>query len=91
MVEKGHSKCLPLYYKDDEVTNWPGTLRFPIHGMKTNRHNMGGVRTDFWFNGWDWDFMNHADPPVELLDQARKHADLLRGRAPLPDGKAVTS
>lgn len=32
-----------------EVTNWPGTLRFPAV-VSVGRHNLAGVRYDAWFN-----------------------------------------
>ena len=35
-----------------EVTNWPGTLRFPCH-TRTGGHNIAGVRYDCWFTGPD--------------------------------------
>ncbi len=35
---------------DWQVTNWPGTLRFNVTGMRTGRHNMAGSRCDVWFN-----------------------------------------
>lgn len=55
-------KKFTLYYEDSPtvspngkqiygfVTNWPGTLRIPTYQQKSNRHNFGGWRTDFWFN-----------------------------------------
>jgi hypothetical protein len=44
MIESGHSKRLPLYLgkgKDEnwEVSNWPGTLRFPVKARWTGNHN----------------------------------------------------
>ena len=63
MIETGHSKNLPLYLRTvvqpggthgkSEVTNWPGTLRFPVWGLTQGRHNMARTRTDIWFNGPD--------------------------------------
>ena len=39
-----------------ELTNWPGTLRIPIHRISNSRHNWGLTRRDFWFKfeglGW---------------------------------------
>lgn len=42
-----------------EVTNWPGTLRFPV-----GRHNIAGVRNDVWFIGPDnmtWHGVQYGD------------------------------
>ena len=36
-----------------KVTNWPGTLKFPVRAFKTGGHNMGGTRIDVWFRGPD--------------------------------------
>ena len=38
-----------------EVTNWPGTLTFPIK-IKEGRHNLCRFRYDVWFNfeGYTW-------------------------------------
>lgn len=50
---------ITLYFvKRDEkhfVTNWPGSLEFPVLNVKTSFHNMAGRngRTDFWFKGPD--------------------------------------
>ena len=39
-----------------EVSNWPGTLRFPVRCVKTGKHNIAKVRKDVWFNfdGYVW-------------------------------------
>ena len=40
-------------YSKFYVTNWPGTLKFPVTRVKDSWHNFGITRTDFWFNGPD--------------------------------------
>lgn len=64
----GTSKRLPLYLsrsrvemKDGsikggswKVTNWPGTLRFPVNRIEKGQHNIAGTRTDVWFKGPDY-------------------------------------
>lgn len=40
-------------WRDWEVTNWPGTLRFRLTRAKTSKHNMARVRVDVWFTGPD--------------------------------------
>lgn len=37
----------------EELTNWPGSLTFPIERWRKGRHNLGGVRYDVWFTGPD--------------------------------------
>lgn len=45
-----------------EITNWPGTLRFPA-SVKVSRHNIAGWRYDawFWFNGRRWHGVTYGD------------------------------
>ncbi len=45
-----------LYDCDNEVSNWPNSLKMPITYRKTGRHNFGLVRHDFWFKheGRQW-------------------------------------
>jgi hypothetical protein len=31
------------------VSNWPGSLKFPDRNIKIGRHNIAGVRYDVWF------------------------------------------
>jgi len=47
---------ITLYLCDKEVTNWPGTLHFPIRHTRESRHNWGLIRRDFWFTcaGESW-------------------------------------
>ncbi len=40
---------LTMYDCDDEVTNWPGSLRIKTRNRKTSHHNFAGTRYDFWF------------------------------------------
>lgn len=35
------------------ITNWPGSLSFPVYGVRKGRHNIAGSRYDCWFNGPD--------------------------------------
>ena len=51
MIEHGHSKHLPLYLSNREVTNWPGSLRFKVYFQKEGRHNIAGRRLDVYFTG----------------------------------------
>jgi len=51
MIEKGHSRNLPLYLSRDEVTNWPGSLRFRVSYQRKGRHNIAGSRTTVYFTG----------------------------------------
>jgi len=46
-----------------KVTNWPGSLEFPTHYIKTGRHNIAGVRYDFWFQfeGEQWHGVQYGD------------------------------
>ena len=50
---KGH-----LYFCGDKVSNWPGTLSFPVHHRSYSFHNFAGRngRCDFWFTafGANW-------------------------------------
>lgn len=39
------------------VSNWPGTLKFPVQTMKKGGHNISGSRRDVWFKdhvGSEW-------------------------------------
>ena len=40
-----------LYLANNEVTNWPGTLKIKPSNIRTSNHNMAGRngRTDVWF------------------------------------------
>ena len=38
---------------EERVSNWPGTLKFPLLRRTTGNHNMTGKRVDIWFNGPD--------------------------------------
>lgn len=74
MIETGHSKQLPLYLSNGMASNWPGTLKFPVYGLKTIRtagFSGSAKRTIGWFNGpdgfvWygfqqgDWNQIFHA-------------------------------
>lgn len=48
------------------VTNWPGTLKFAVYGVRKSWHNFAGHngRRDFWFYGPDgfvWHGVNIGD------------------------------
>jgi len=46
-----------------EVTNWPGSLRFPVRYYKKGRHNLAGVRRDVWFDfeGYQWHGVQYGE------------------------------
>lgn len=46
---------ITLYLSNKEITNWPGSLRFPVHYIRTGKHNIAGKRYDAWFMGPDKD------------------------------------
>ena len=50
-------------YGDHKITNWPGSLTFRTHAVKTGQHNMARVRYDFWFNfeGETWHGVQYGD------------------------------
>lgn len=52
-----------LYLTDKTLSNWPGTLKIPVHYMKTGRHNMAGRRYDVWFTfqGAEWHGVQYGD------------------------------
>lgn len=52
MVKDGRY-TLYLDTKNNVVTNWPATLKFPVTTSRKSWHNMAGSRWDFWFNGPD--------------------------------------
>lgn len=75
MIEHGRITlyliCEPAHYAKKpqgrkttgEVTNWPGTLRFPCH-TRTGKHNIAGVRYDVWFrgpDGYEWYGVAYGD------------------------------
>lgn len=41
------------------ITNWPGSLSFPVYHVRKGRHNIAGRRYDCWFHGPDG-FVWHA-------------------------------
>ena len=54
MIETGQATLyLTTREQGWQVTDWPGRLAFPTSGLSTSRHNFGGTRRDFWFNGPD--------------------------------------
>jgi hypothetical protein len=55
--------CGSYYYGQHRVTNWPGSLELPVHGIKVGRHNIAGRRYDFWFafEGTQWHGVQYGD------------------------------
>jgi hypothetical protein len=54
MIETGRAVLYLTKSREGEafpyvVTNWPGTLRFPVYSVRKGRHNVAGSRTDAWF------------------------------------------
>ena len=40
----------PINTDYGHISNWPGTLRFPLyHSPKVGKHNLAGKRYDVWF------------------------------------------
>ena len=52
-----------LYDTDTELTNWPGTLRFPSTYRRKGHHNIAGNRYDMWFHfdGFEWHGVRYGD------------------------------
>jgi hypothetical protein len=46
-----------------EVTNYPGSLRFPVWHIKESWHNIAGKRYDAWFGfeGYYWHAVQYGD------------------------------
>lgn len=70
MIETGRAT---LYLTRDgsawKVGNWPGSLTFPVRGVKVSRYGggFGTQRTDAWFTGPDgkeWHAVNRGDNQV---------------------------
>lgn len=66
MIE--HGKNTLYLVKNDqkkyEITNWPGTLRFPVGTIRKGHHNIAGNRYDVWFCGPDgktWHGVQYGD------------------------------
>ena len=60
MREKGK---IMLYLSGDKVTNWPGSLSFPVQYQTKGRHNIASTRYDVWFNfeGKVWHGVQYGD------------------------------
>lgn len=45
------------------LTNWPGTLKIVLHGVRKGYHNMAGYRYDVWFTfeGHKWHGVQYGD------------------------------
>ena len=46
-----------------EVTNWPGSLIFPVHSVSVGRHNWAGTQTTAYFRleGREWIARQYGD------------------------------
>ncbi len=60
---------LSAFTRAFEITNWPGTLRFPATLTRTKKHGggFGAQRTDAWFTGPDgkrWHAVNRGDSQI---------------------------
>jgi hypothetical protein len=47
-----------------QLTNWPGSLVFPVHHIRTGAHNIARRRYDAWFRGPDgqtWHAIQYGD------------------------------
>lgn len=53
----------PIGWPTHIVSNWPGTLKFPVRRVRKGRHNMAGVRYDFAFEveGSPWVGVTYGD------------------------------
>ena len=51
-LDFGEAIALYLVKKDGwyTLTNWPGTLSFPVYETQKGKHNVAGSRTDVWFS-----------------------------------------
>jgi hypothetical protein len=65
MIERGKATLyLTIRNAANEVTNWPGTLRFRTGAPHVSRHNIAGKRYDVWFTGPDgktWHGVQYGD------------------------------
>lgn len=52
---RDHDKNI-LYFTGDHVTDWTGELKFELLNVKKGKHNMAGIRYDYWFifDGFIW-------------------------------------
>ena len=52
-----------LYLSNNEITNWPGTLRLRADYVRTGRHNIAGKRYDVWFHfeNQQWHGVQYGD------------------------------
>lgn len=67
------------------VTNWPGTLRLPVYGVRYSFHNLAGRngRRDFWFHGPDgfvWHGVNIGDNDLARCRRTKEKAKITAGR-----------
>jgi hypothetical protein len=61
--ERGTVNMLPQHGTRHELTNWPGSLRIPVHYIRKGRHNFAGRRYDFRFRfeGQEWHGTQYGD------------------------------
>ena len=46
------------------LTNWPGSLRFPVRHVRKGKHNIAGSRYDAWFcdsAGREWHAVQYGE------------------------------
>lgn len=84
MIETGKAGGLYLVKRGNSwaVTNWPGSLSFPVWHVRKSWHNFAGRdgRRDCWFNGPDghvWHFVSIGDMD---LGRARRTKEVWRKR-----------
>lgn len=59
------------------VTNWPGSLSFPVHALKRSPRGggFGSQRTDAWFRGPDgyvWHAINRGDSQIARCKRTKE-------------------
>jgi hypothetical protein len=73
MVDNGK---ITLYLTEKGVTNWPGTLVFPVFGVpRKSRNNFGAKRLDAWFVGPDrhiWHAVNIGDNEIARCKRTKE-------------------
>lgn len=57
------------------ISNWPGTLKFDVWGLRTSWHNIGRMRYDCWFHGPDgfvWHAVNIGDNQIARCKRTKE-------------------
>lgn len=68
---------ITLYLVKEGITNWPGSLRFPLWGSYRQSRRGGGMgaqRTDAWFvgpDGYIWHAINRGDNDIASCRRTR--------------------